>query len=670
MRAPQRIRKRFIAAVPIVLMPFAVLIGPMAVPATAAELQVTVIAGQGVIGPLINSDPLTTVSALQAYLYAPTDVAVLTTGDILIADSNHNQIRRVDAQGNIFAYAGNGTPGCTVGTNLNQPMGVVSDGAGGAFVSNSSCSYVEHIGIDGNVTVVAGNISDGFYNSNITPGMPATQARLSHPRGLAYDVASGKLYITDENSSRILMVSAGLIYPIAGNASIGFSGDGGQATLAQLRYPSDVAVYNGIVYIADMGNGLIRTVDQNGIITSLPRNPDLQFPSGLVFDASGNLIVSYGHGGQVTQIDLSTNTETTLASNVDDGLAGIAFDSFGNLYVPGPRRVFKLSAAVPAPKQLSYVALGDSVASGEGILYGWDWDGSKWVGPATANPIWEPSSDLSDANQSCHRSAAAYPALVAAAKNYKLTHLACTGASATQGILGYQMFASQGTLVQAQLGSLDHSFSPPSLAFQDAMPDVISLTLGADDVDFVDIVKRCYTPRVNCNTKSYTAEIAARLSIQKTLLATVLAEIDSEAKSLAIHPIVAVTDYYDPFPAATVDCIDTNAAQKFIGLTKGERVWIKARLADMNRNIRDVITSAKSIETSIDLRIVELAQTPTTTNILEGHQYCSSDPWVYGPSIQFPLAAGGSNATTNPAPFHPTPDGQIAISTRILSILG
>ncbi len=650
-------------------------IGPIAGAGATTVNPAVTIAGQVSGGPLFNSDPITMVSALLAYLFLPSDVAVLTSGDKLIADTYHHQVRRVDSTGNIFAYSGDGAPGCEVGINLNQPRGVVSDGAGGAFISNTMCGLVVHVAVDGTTSVVAGVVNGSWYNSNITPGMLATDAYLSQPSGLAYDTVSGKLYIADTFSQRVLIVSAGLIYTVAGNQSNGYSGDTGQATAAQLNYPTDVAVHNGSVYIADTNNGAIRVVDQNGVISSLPLNHLGQlYPTGLTFDPAGSLYVAYQHSGFVSQIDLATNNEVAVAPPVDDNLGGIDFDTAGNLFVSGSMRVFEIAGAyaLPAPKQLSYVALGDSVAAGEGILYGWKWDGKKWVGPTTTNPVWEPAADLSAVNQDCHRSLAGYPQLVSASKNYTLVDLACTSATAAKGVLGDQPFAAPQVpaTVPAQLGTLDNSAAPASSVFRNARPDIVSLTLGADDVGFSDIVKKCYIPNTRCGTKSDTTALAAKFKLQQANLATVISELNKESADLNIRPIVVVTDYYDPFPDVGTNCIDTQAVKKIIGITDAERTWLKAQLANLNSGIRTIVESSKTASQNIDLRFVELAETATSTNVMIGHQYCSTTPWVYGPSIRYPIYVPGSpGATTNPAPFHPTPEGQSAIAYRVLAAL-
>jgi len=105
------------------------------------------------------------------------------------------------------------------------------------------------------------------YNGD---GVPATQADLTFSLATATD-SSGNLYIADTGNNRIRMVSAatGLISTYAGTETAGYSGDGGQATAAQLSSPSGLAVEGGNLYIADTGNGLIREVNSStGVITT------------------------------------------------------------------------------------------------------------------------------------------------------------------------------------------------------------------------------------------------------------------------------------------------------------------------------------------------------------------------------------------------------------------
>ena len=72
---------------------------------------------------------------------------------------------------------------------------------------------------------------------------------------------------------------------------------------------------------------------------------------------------------------------------------------------------------------------------------------------------------------------------------------------------------------------------------------------------------------------------------------------------------------------------------------------------------------------NLDTLLVELDDNDPTVGIMEGHKFCSTDPWVYGPSIVVPAVAGGSDGGDNPAPFHPTPAGQQAIADRVLTAL-
>ena len=146
---------------------------------------------------------------------------------------------------------------------------------------------------------------DGFSGD----GGPATAARLSSPRGVAADGA-GNIYIADSGNHRIRKVdAAGVISTVAGNGVDGFSGDGGPATAAELRWPGDVAVDGaGNIYIAGISNNRIRKVDAStGIITTIAGNgrnsgfsgdggpataAQLAFPVGIAADAAGNLYIA------------------------------------------------------------------------------------------------------------------------------------------------------------------------------------------------------------------------------------------------------------------------------------------------------------------------------------------------------------------------------------------
>src|ERR1035437_6482117 len=121
----------------------------------------------------------------------------------------------------------------------------------------------------GILTPIAGNGTRGFSGDN----GPATSAQLSGPSGFAVDSA-GNLYIVDQFNYRVREVSSGVITTVAGNGTHGFSGDNGPATSAQLNfghggYPSGIAVDSaGNLYIADSGNARIRKVS-NGVITTV-----------------------------------------------------------------------------------------------------------------------------------------------------------------------------------------------------------------------------------------------------------------------------------------------------------------------------------------------------------------------------------------------------------------
>ena len=137
---------------------------------------------------------------------------------------------------------------------------------GGGRGCGGRSGRVRRVGGD-TITTIAGTGTAGFVGD----GGQATSAQLNQPWGVAVDT-SGNVYIGDTSNNRVRKVSGGNITTVAGTGAPGYSGDGGQATSAQLNLPKAVAVdAQGNLYIADYGNNRIRKVC-GGIITTVAGN--------------------------------------------------------------------------------------------------------------------------------------------------------------------------------------------------------------------------------------------------------------------------------------------------------------------------------------------------------------------------------------------------------------
>ena len=211
---------------------------------------ISTVAGNGTQGFGRDTGPAT-----SSPLYYPYGVAVDSAGNLYIADTDNQRIRKV-TNGVIGTVAGDGP---SPGDYLSFPEGVAVDSAGNLYIADTNNHSIRKVS-NGVMTTVAGNGTTGFSGDN----GPATSARLAYPTGVAVDSA-GSLYIADTSNSRIRKVSNGAIVTVAGNGGVGFSGDGGPATSAQLYSPHGVAVDSaGNVYVADSNNGRIRVLAPTG----------------------------------------------------------------------------------------------------------------------------------------------------------------------------------------------------------------------------------------------------------------------------------------------------------------------------------------------------------------------------------------------------------------------
>ena len=348
---------------------------------------ITTVAGNGSTGYSGDGGPGT-----SAQLDGPNGVTVDASGNLFIADSISDRIRKLTPAGIIttvagngfFGYSGDGGPATSL--SLSQPVGVAIDTSGNLFIADYSNSRIRKVTLGGIITTVAGN-GLGDYSGD---GGPATSAVLFGPTGVAIDT-SGNLFIADILNNRIRKVTpAGIITTVAGNGSFGYSGDDGPATSAQLYYPNGVAVdTSGNLFIADTQNNAIRKVTPAGIITTT--YGVYSGPSGVAIDTSGNLFIADTYNCEIHKVTPG-GTITTVAGNGslgysgDGGLAilaelnlpwGVAVDASDNLFIAeyGNNRIRKVTPA----------GIITTVA-GNGH-YGYSGDG----GPATSGQLAEPS---------------------------------------------------------------------------------------------------------------------------------------------------------------------------------------------------------------------------------------------------------------------------------------
>lgn len=201
--------------------------------------------------------------ASSAQLYTPEGISINNSGNLFIAELFNNVIRKINSGTIISTIAGTGTIGYSGDGGLaavaefNRPSGIIADTIGNIYVSDFYNHVVRKIDTSGIISTIAGNGSPG----NSGDGGPAISAQLNGPNGLVLD-KYGCLYIADSYNHTIRKIDTnGIINTIAGNGTLGYSGDGGLAIAAQLNYPFKITIdTSGNLYIADTDNNVIRKV--------------------------------------------------------------------------------------------------------------------------------------------------------------------------------------------------------------------------------------------------------------------------------------------------------------------------------------------------------------------------------------------------------------------------
>ena len=240
----------------------------------------------------------------SAELGHPEDLTLDGAGNVYIADTANGVIRKVDRNGTIATVAGNnglaggfsGDGGPATSAALHGPNGIALDSAGNLYIADTNNNRIRKVDLGGTISTVAGSSSAGYSGD----GGPATSAKLSEPFGVRVD-AAGNLFIADTDNNVIRRVGLnGTITTVAGNFELGagYSGDNGPATSARLASPVYVSLdAAGELYIADQGNGVIRRVNGAGTISTYPTGA--AFPSDLSVDPTGNIAVADPENGAI-----------------------------------------------------------------------------------------------------------------------------------------------------------------------------------------------------------------------------------------------------------------------------------------------------------------------------------------------------------------------------------
>lgn len=318
--------------------------------------------------------------AINAKLFGPSGVRVYK-GEIYIADQNNNVIRKIDASGIITTIVGTGVGGYSGDSSsaalatLKKPSDIVIDDSGNIYIADFSNSVVRKVSAStGIITTVAGTGAFGYSGD----GGPAISAKLQGPSGIDMD-REHNLYIADEANEAIRKVSnTGIITTIAGNGTFGYAGDGGPAASAILNSPSGIRLDKaGNIFIADAQNSVIRKINNVGIISTVAGNgtvgysgdggpvlsSELNLPLDICVDFAGDLYIGDLHNYVIRKVDKSGIITTFAGTGVsgyngDGGLAtkaqisepcGVAYDSASNsLYVAdfNNSRVRKISNAL------------------------------------------------------------------------------------------------------------------------------------------------------------------------------------------------------------------------------------------------------------------------------------------------------------------------------------
>jgi sugar lactone lactonase YvrE len=343
--------------------------------------KISTVAGNGMAGFSGDGGPATSATL------SPGGIAPDQNGNLFIVDSN--RIRKVSSNGVITTVAGNGTAGFSgdggpATSATLSPSGIAADQNGNLFIADTGNNRIRKVSSNGIITTVAGDGTAGFSGD----GGPATSAQLLNPLRVAVDRA-GNIFITDTgpipcaylcNNVVREVTPDGKISTVAGNGMAGFAGDGGPAIAAQFALMLDITVDgNGRLYIADSGNYRIRSVTSAGTISTVagvgpPSGFLVLYPGGIAFDGNDNLFVA--NLLRFGIIDFTNSgSPAILASSTAP--ANVAADALGDVFLIDGSP-FGMAPVIGAVRKLTPDGNLTSIGNPSGYLwYFFDYDGAS-----------------------------------------------------------------------------------------------------------------------------------------------------------------------------------------------------------------------------------------------------------------------------------------------------
>jgi serine/threonine protein kinase/sugar lactone lactonase YvrE len=287
--------------------------------------------------------------AAQAEFHLPNNVAVDRSGNVYVADTANDVIRKITPDGMVTTLAGTArSRGSADGQGAKArfwaPFGIAVDAAGTVYVADTANNTIRKITANGLVTTLAGLAAHPGTNDG-----NGVRARFRNPWSVAVDDTDGDVYVADMSNNTIRRItSAGAVITFAGEPGIAGKTDG-FGNDAHFDNPFAVAVDNaGDVYVSDSANNAIRKITHR-VVTTLAGSPgnagnadgqgaNARFwnPQGLAVDSTGNIYVADTGNNLIRKITpmgvVSTIPEPDGAAKFDSP-GGVAVDSAGNIYI-------------------------------------------------------------------------------------------------------------------------------------------------------------------------------------------------------------------------------------------------------------------------------------------------------------------------------------------------